>query len=291
MLYINNFYVYEHIRLDNNTCFYVGKGRGNRYKHKSRNEHHDRIANKYGMKAVIIKDGLSEEDAYSLERQLISHYVFDLGYGIDIKGFRNYDDNKFLTNHTFGGDGSFGMVHSDEWKIQHSIDMTGNKNPMYGVNLWDTYTEDVANEIKAKIRHSVLGEKNAMFNVSPKERMSADKYDEWYRKTSDRLKSQTGVNNPNYGNKTLHNKVKDNPELRIQYYSRKGQQNGKSKNIYVYKNNEFVMEFPYIGACCEWLKETFDIQSKINSLRSTVMRHVKNNTEYCGFKFYLFKPF
>lgn len=29
-----DYYVYEHIRLDNNTCFYVGKGRGERYKSK-----------------------------------------------------------------------------------------------------------------------------------------------------------------------------------------------------------------------------------------------------------------
>ena len=59
MIQINDYYVYEHIRLDNNTCFYVGKGRGKRYKYKSRNEHHDRVANKYGMKSVIIKDKLT----------------------------------------------------------------------------------------------------------------------------------------------------------------------------------------------------------------------------------------
>lgn len=33
---MDNYYVYEHIRLDNNSCFYVGKGRGNRYKVKDR---------------------------------------------------------------------------------------------------------------------------------------------------------------------------------------------------------------------------------------------------------------
>ena len=38
-----DFYVYEHIRLDNMTCFYVGKGRGKRCNIPSRNIHHDNI--------------------------------------------------------------------------------------------------------------------------------------------------------------------------------------------------------------------------------------------------------
>jgi hypothetical protein len=286
---IDNYYVYEHIRLDNNTCFYVGKGHGKRYKYKSRNEHHDRIANKYGMKSVIVKDNLSEEEAYKLERDIIAHYVFDLNYGIDIQGYRNYSENKFLTNHTFGGDGSYGMVHSDEWRRQHSIDMTGKNNPMYGINLWETYSDDKSNEIKDKIRNAISGENNPSYGISPKERMSEEKYKEWYKKTSDRLKSQTGSNNPNYGNKTLHNKVKYNPELRIQYYSRKGSQNGRSKKVYVYKNNEFIKEFSYIGECCEWLKEMFNITTKIDSIRNNIKKHIKDNTEYKGFKFYFSK--
>lgn len=261
VMYINDFYVYEHIRLDNNTCFYVGKGRGKRYKNKSRNEHHDRIVNKYGMRAIIIKDKLTEEEAYLLERQLIQYYVFDLGYGIDIQGFRNYDNGKYLTNHTFGGNGSFGMIHSEEWKTQHSKDMTGDKNPMYGVNVWDTYSEDKANKIREKISIASTGENNPMFNVSPKERMSEEKYNKWYEKTSNRLKSQTGAKNPN------------------------------SKKVYMYKNNEFIMEFSYIGECCQWLKDAFEIESKIDTIRSILMTHVKNNTEYNGFKFYLSKPF
>lgn len=102
---MNNYYVYEHIRLDNNTCFYVGKGVGYRCDYLYRNTHHDRISEKYGHAVVIIKDGLSEEEALELERKIIEEYVFDYGYGIDIDGYRNEDDGFCLTNATWGGEG------------------------------------------------------------------------------------------------------------------------------------------------------------------------------------------
>lgn len=243
---IKDYYVYEHIRLDNNTCFYVGKGHGKRCNYVSRNVHHDRIVSKFGMKVNIVKDNLSEDEAYQLEKELIHHYVFDLGYGIDIIGYNNNPNEKgHLTNHTFGGDGSYGMVHTDEWRKQHSADMSGKNNPMYG--------------------------------ISPKNRMSEKKYDEWLKKTVNRLKSQTGVNNPNYGNKTLHNKIKDNPQLRIKYYSRKGSQNGRAKKVFMYDiNKNFLKQFDYIGECYKWIKESFSLSSKIDSIRGSITESIKN---------------
>ena len=58
------------------TCFYVGKGKGRRYKQKSRNSHHDRIANKYGFITKIYKDHLSDDEALKIENERICHYVF-----------------------------------------------------------------------------------------------------------------------------------------------------------------------------------------------------------------------
>ena len=187
---MNDYYVYEHIRLDNNTCFYVGKGHGNRSNYYSRNEHHDRIADKVGMKVNIVRDNLSEDDAYRLERELIHHYVFDLGYGIDIIGYNNnINENGHLTNHTFGGDGSYGMVHSEEWRKQHSIDMTGENNPMYGINIWDTYSDDKKNEIRSRLSELNSKENNNMYGISPKERMDNETYKKWRNKLVNRLKS------------------------------------------------------------------------------------------------------
>lgn len=282
---MNDYYVYEHIRNDNNSCFYVGKGHGNRAYSKNRNEHHDRIVKKYGMTVNIVKDNLSEEEAYKFEHELICDYVFNKGYGIDIIGFNNDKSKEFyLTNHTFGGDGSKGMVHTKEWCEQHSKDMTGENNPMYGVNLWDTYSLEQRNEIIKKISISSSGKNNAMYNVTPKERMSEDVYNNWYEKTSIRLKNQTGANNPNYGNKTLHNKIKDNPELRKEYYSRPGSQNGNSKGIKLYDcNHNLLNEFETIGDGCKWLKDRYNFTAKINSMRSNLSIAIKNNVPYKGF--------
>ena len=47
-----------------------------------------------------------------------------------------------LVNHTDGGDGNHGMVHTEEWKKNHSIRMTGEKHPMYNVKH-DKETRDI----------------------------------------------------------------------------------------------------------------------------------------------------
>ena len=124
---IREFYVYKHIRLDNNTCFYVGKGKGNRVNFPKRNDFHNNICNKYGYKVEIIKDGLTEEEAFKLEREIIEDYVFTFGYGIEITGYRNRENNKFLTNMTFGGEGTSGRKHSEEAKRKISESEKGKK--------------------------------------------------------------------------------------------------------------------------------------------------------------------
>ena len=101
------YYVYKHVRLDNNTCFYIGKGKEGRLNVPKRNTIHDNICKKHGYKAVIFKDKLNEEEAFKLEKDLINCYVSKLGYGIYIKGYYvNTENNKFLTNMTFGGEGA-----------------------------------------------------------------------------------------------------------------------------------------------------------------------------------------
>ena len=234
------------------------------------------------MKVKIVKDNLSEEEAFKLEKELILYYVFDLGYGIDIIGYNNkHDETGHLTNHTFGGDGSSGMVHSDEWRKQHSKDMSGKNNPMYGVNIWDSYTEDKKEKIKEKLSRMNSNENNPMYGISPKERMSKEQYIQWNNKIVSRLKAQTGDKNPNYKNTTLHNKVKDNPELRLQYYSRKGSQNGRAKEVFVYDSQKhFIKHFDYIGECCEWIKQNLSLSSKIGTIRDGITKSIKNQKKY-----------
>lgn len=284
---MNDYYVYEHIRLDNNQCFYVGKGHGNRANFSSRNEHHDRVVAKCGMKVNIIAENLTEDEAYEIERKTIEHYVFDLGYGIDIIGYNNNPNEKgHLTNHTFGGDGSYGMVHSEEWCKKHSDDMTGEGNPMYGINIWDTYSEERKSKIKNKLSESSSGINNPMYGVSPKDRMDENTYKIWKEKTQNRLRNQIGENNPNFGNRTLHNKVKDNPELRVQYYSRPGKQNGRARGLIIKDlSHNIVGEFDVMTDACQWIKDTLNINSKIDGIRSNIGISIKKNKPYRNFYF------
>lgn len=92
-------YVYLH-KKDNGQIFYVGKGVGYRATQTSnRNPYWKRVVKKYGLNVVIFKDDLTEEDAYSLEMELIS-----------VIGREN------LTNLTDGGDGTNGFKHTEETK-------------------------------------------------------------------------------------------------------------------------------------------------------------------------------
>lgn len=69
------YYIYAHKRIDNGEIFYIGKGSGKRaYIKSNRNEYWKRIANKYGYEILFLKRGLSEEDSYKYEIDLIAKY-------------------------------------------------------------------------------------------------------------------------------------------------------------------------------------------------------------------------
>ena len=123
------FYVYKHVRLDNNTCCYIGKGKGNRKDDPKRNAVHDSICNRHGYKVVTIKKGLNEAEAFKLETDMINCYVSKMGYGICIKGYMNKENKKnkkFLTNCTWGA------------KVQ------------VGINILKNQKEKIVNRIKGK---------------------------------------------------------------------------------------------------------------------------------------------
>lgn len=64
----NNFYVYCHRRATDGICFYVGKGKGVRYKTTySRNRYWYDIVNQYGFTTDIIINNISEQKAFELE--------------------------------------------------------------------------------------------------------------------------------------------------------------------------------------------------------------------------------
>jgi len=106
---MNTYYTYAYLR-DDGTPYYIGKGKGNRaykhYNHRFSPPENDRIK--------ILKENLSESEAFAEEMRLIAEYGRkDLGTGI-------------LRNMTDGGEGATGRVNSEENRKGISERMKGN---------------------------------------------------------------------------------------------------------------------------------------------------------------------
>lgn len=107
---MNNFYVYSYLREDG-TPYYIGKGKGRRAYLNGR------IPAKPPQpeRIQIIKDNLSEDEAFTLECKLISDYGRkDLGTGI-------------LHNRTDGGEGVAGRIATPDAIQRRVLKNTGKK--------------------------------------------------------------------------------------------------------------------------------------------------------------------
>ena len=123
------FYVYLYWRLDTNEVFYVGKGKGDRWRRLDRkyNPHFMNIVNKYLIAVEIFKDNLTEQEALDIECWVINELVFEYGFSIDIPNNRSSEKGCYLVNMTWGGEGTS------------------------GVNAFENKTEEEMKEIKRKI--------------------------------------------------------------------------------------------------------------------------------------------
>lgn len=138
---MNNYYVYVYWRLDTNEPFYIGKGKSDRWKKLSgRNKHFENIVNKYPIAVEIIKDNLTEQEAFYWEEKIIEILVFEYGYSIDIPNNRSKEKCMHLVNKTWGGEGTSGR-NPFENKTEEEIEeifkvfkenFKGEGNPFYG---------------------------------------------------------------------------------------------------------------------------------------------------------------
>ena len=220
------FYVYEHIRLDNMTCFYIGKGKGERAYELERNDHHDNISNMCGHAVLIIKDNLTEEEAFELERDTIEDYVFNLGYGIDIKGYDDYDHKlPHLTNMTWGGEGVSGANKGRQLSEEHKQKLSESHK---GKQLSEEHKQKLSEshkgthlseEHKQKISESLKGENSPLYGKKLSE--------EHKQKLSEANKGkQVGKNHPLYGKHHSEETKKKISE------ANKGKQVGKNHPLY-----------------------------------------------------------
>lgn len=144
---MNRFYVYGWYLTDG-TCFYVGKGTGDRYRERSRrNEYWINIVAQEERegKAVFVKilhEGLSEQDALAIEEGLIKQWAPK-------------------ANLTLGGQGPTGYKHTEE-----ALQRTGAaqkalwQDPEYRAHMVEVHTGHTHTEdAKAKIGAAHKGQK------------------------------------------------------------------------------------------------------------------------------------
>lgn len=154
-----DYYVYIYWRLDINEPFYVGKGHGDRWKRlNKRNDHFKKIDNKTKIMVEIIKENLTENEAFYWEEKIIETLVFEYGYSIDISNNRSKEFGSHLVNASWGGEGNSGInpfnKMSEETK-EKWLNAHKNLKPMLGKH----HTE----EAKEKIRQANIGIKNSFY--------------------------------------------------------------------------------------------------------------------------------
>lgn len=191
------YYVYLHIRKDNEIVFYVGKGTddGNllyeRSKVTERNKWWKNITNKTDYLVEVVFISNSEIDAFNKEKELIKKYGRrDLGLGP-------------LVNLTDGGEGSCGIIITEETRKKLSNARTGEKNHKYGKPTPKDTCEKISKTLKGrklsedvclKMSESRTGEKHPMWGRNHKEESKL--------KMSEQKKGKmNGNNNPFFGKK------------------------------------------------------------------------------------------
>lgn len=90
-----------------------------------------------------------------------------------------------------------------------------------------------------------------------------------------------GNRNPNYGNKKLSKKYKNNKELSKIKQGRPATQNGRSTPVDLYYDDKLIKSFDYIIPCCQYLIDIGVTKSKnIESVRSQLNKNIRNNSLY-----------
>ena len=165
----NEYYVYEWIRLDTNEPFYIGKGKGNRWKELTRgnNQHFNNIVKSIPVVVNILHDNLNEKTAFGLEVWYIREYRDVIGY--DLVNMNDGGEGCALCgeNHGF-----YGKKHTEESKrkiSQNHADLSGEKHPWWNKCHSDETKkkmsishkkENLSQETINKMRKNQLGKNN-----------------------------------------------------------------------------------------------------------------------------------
>ena len=109
---MNIYYVYQYVRKDQ-TPYYIGKGKDDRAWKSHRRSNGSEIKPKDNFRIQILKENLTEQEAFALETELIQKYELKENGGI-------------LVNMTYGGEG---RTPGKELREHLSKKLTGKKKP------------------------------------------------------------------------------------------------------------------------------------------------------------------
>jgi hypothetical protein len=137
---MNNFYIYCHRRATDGTCFYIGKGKNNRYKTiQSRNPYWYNIVKKHGFIPEILINNITEEKAFELEAK----FCKEIGYN----NLCNIRKEKEI-----------GWSHNDETKLKIGLSNSKPKPQTFGEKISKLKKGKKASEkTKQKMRENRLG--------------------------------------------------------------------------------------------------------------------------------------
>ena len=152
------YYVYEWYIVNTNEVFYVGKGKGNRYRQtKGRNYFFQCMYNTRNCDVRKIYENLSEEEAFQKEIETIKYYKECTDYR--------------LTNQTDGGDGTSGWIAPQEFKDKQSLIQKQQwQDKDFRQKMLDIRNREdspyKSKEFRDKISKLVQGENNPNYNNS-----------------------------------------------------------------------------------------------------------------------------
>ena len=130
---MNNYYTYAYLREDR-TPYYIGKGKGNRAYRRRKN---DTKSRKDKSRIIFLKQNLTEEEAFKHEKYMIAIFGRkDIGTGI-------------LHNRTDGGEGSSGLILTEEHRRKLSESLIGIKR--------DDETKEKLSKAKSGKNHPFYG--------------------------------------------------------------------------------------------------------------------------------------
>lgn len=223
--------VYQHVRNDTNTVFYIGIGEKEKraYSKQSRNPYWRNIVKKAGYYVEIIYSDLTWDLASNMEQYLIKQYGrCDLGLGD-------------LVNLTNGGDGIVGLIHSEETKRKMSEKRISRPGPNTGHvhseeskrkmsekrigTSWGNHSEETRKKMSEKAigrTHSEASKKK----MSEK-RIGRPHSEEHRKKISERQKKKVIDTSTNI----IYNSIEEAAKIiGMKYSTLKGMINGNSKN-------------------------------------------------------------